>query len=194
MKILRTLTLAGAVVAGSAAVSSAATTVVDFDDLVGGGIVADGYGGINWGGEWSYYDSPQFPYTPKSDFTRIFTTGNAVGAAFSFLQDVVFDGAWFSGFDIETITFDLWLNGASVATASSSPLSDIPTFLASGYSGLVDQVFVSGSDSLGISLGFYVMDDVTYTTDVAPIPVPAAAWLLLSGLGGLAVLRRGRKA
>lgn len=35
-------------------------------------------------------------------------------------------------------------------------------------------------------------DDLAVRIDVAPIPLPAAAWMLLGGLGGLALVRRKR--
>ena len=42
------LTLILISIAGTAVMANAATTVVTFDDLSGGGVVANGYGGINW--------------------------------------------------------------------------------------------------------------------------------------------------
>lgn len=38
------------------------------------------------------------------------------------------------------------------------------------------------------------LDDLGIRIDVAPIPLPAAGWLMIAGLGGLAALRRKRKA
>jgi hypothetical protein len=34
------------------------------------------------------------------------------------------------------------------------------------------------------------LSHVTFTSDIAPVPLPAAGWLLLAGIGGLAALRR----
>lgn len=187
MKILNAFALAGALVVATSTVASAATTVVNFDDLVDIGLVSNGYGGINWEGQWVYLYGENPPYTAKSPSTRIYPfLLNGSFGTFSFTDDVIFNGAWFSGLDIETVTFNLLLNGVSVAMASSKPLSAVPVFLESGYSGLVDQVSVTGANFSG----YYVMDDVTYTT---PIPAPAAALMLLTALGGLAVVRRGRK-
>ena len=66
--------------------------------------------------------------------------------------------------------------------------------------------FGTGSDQCGVSLGaagFEVGPDgkmanynafVTFNVDVAPVPLPAAAWLMLSGLGYFAAFRRKRAA
>jgi len=65
---------------------AASAAVVNFDDLSGSGVVADGYGGINWGGVWTYYDSPQPPYTPSSGLERVYTPGTGSGEyTFSFV-------------------------------------------------------------------------------------------------------------
>lgn len=174
-----------------------AATVVTFDDLAGNGTVADGYGGVNWGGGWFYYDVEQPPYTASSPFTRVYHQGSN---SLSFIDDVVFVGAVFSGYgpndgtNFSGISFELLLNGVTVATSASLGASSIPTFLASGYSGLVDQVRVLGGlDSADTrNFGYFVMDDVTY---ISAVPVPASLPLLLSGLGvvGLIGLRRKQK-
>jgi hypothetical protein len=182
MKILASLSV---ILALSAPAAQA--TVVGFDDLIGGGTVADGYGGITWGGDWSYYDAPQDPYNPSSPNTRIYTTGNASSGSFSFASDVAFGGAYISGFDFEVI-FELFLNGSSVAVFNSIFPSSVATLVGSGYSGLIDEVRVSTA----ASEGYFVLDDVTYS--VSPVPVPAALPLMLLALGGLGLAARRRRA
>jgi hypothetical protein len=58
--------------------TTAKAVVVDFDDLVGSGLVSDGYGGINWNGEWRHYDLVQgdqyTPTVPPSVSFRTTTT------------------------------------------------------------------------------------------------------------------------
>src|ERR1017187_3986925 len=117
----------------------ASTTVVTFDDLVGTGAVPNSYGGINWNGNWSYYGTPQPPYNPESSPNRVFDLSNTSNS-FDFLTSEVFDGAYFAGYPFAAVTFDLY-NGATLVSVSG-PLtpSSTPTFLSSGYSGLVTSV------------------------------------------------------
>lgn len=144
-------------------VSSAAADVINFDDLVGQAPVPNGYGTVvDWTG-WTYYDWEQSPYNPNSPPVRIYNTSNGT---FKFGRDVVFDGAFFSGYGTNRgflpISFQLYSNNVLVATSGSIDLGDGsgPTWLDSGYAGAIDTVVVVGSH------GFYVMDDVTFNEAV----------------------------
>lgn len=161
-------------------VKSAEATVLNFDDLTGSGLLADGYGGITWNGEWAYYDLAQPPYNPKSDFERIYNVSVSSPTDFSFESPAVFNGAWFSGypevigFGTNLIHFDLYNGATLVWTSGTLVPTDIPAFLASGYAGLVTRVSVTSSSG-----DYYVMDDVTFNSSAVPEP----ASLSLLGLG-----------
>jgi len=179
--------------------------VVTFESLAGQGdcdqngcvgYVPDGYGGISWGGLWEYFDFPQYPYTPESGSVRVFTTayGTYGEVPFFFVTPQVFDGAWFAGVPDETVYFNLYDDGTLVFQSPSIDVSSgtvdtpdgpvvNPVFLASGYSGQVDEVAVFSPAN-----GLYVMDDVTYHSNGVQAQVPEPASLLLMGAGLLAVL------
>jgi PEP-CTERM motif len=191
----RLFTILATVLLTVVGVGSAHATVVTFDDLTGAGTLADGYGGITWNGQWDYYDFAQFPYTPKSDFERIYNNTQSSPSEFSFGAPSVFDGAWFSGyadvdgFGANPIHFDLYDGATLVWTSGTLLPSDTPAFLASGYSGLVTRVAVSSDSG-----DYYVMDDVTFNGS-APVPEPASLTLLGLGLAGMGARRwRQRKA
>lgn len=169
-----------------AAVVNAGTVVVNFDDLTGSGVVPDGYAGMNWGGQWNYYGYDQPPYNASSPPNRVYDF--VPEGQFSFLSPVVFDGAWFAGYDYATVQFNLYLSGVLVASSAVLAPSGTPTFLGSGYAGLVDKVGVVSPDP-----DYFVMDDVTYESG-SSTPEPATLSLVGGAMGLLAfVVRRRRR-
>ena len=102
--------------------------------------------------------------------------GGSASVPFYFPSLVRFDGAYFAGLDFSTATFQLYNSGSLVATSGTLIPSSTPTFLASGYTGLVDEVRVSLA-----SVGSIVMDNVTYNTDIETVPEPST----ILGLGVL---------
>ena len=180
----RSLLLAVTILA-LASLAMAGTTVCDFETIGSGGTVPDGYCNITWGGVWGYYSGFQPPYNPHSGEFRTYEPVTGAGEdSFTLNSPAVFDGAWFSGYPSATVYFNLYdaSNNLLWTSASLDP-SDIPTWLASGYSGVGSKVGVYSANQ-----DFYVMDDVTYGTAT---PEPGTIALLATGaLGAIGTLRR----
>ena len=83
-----------------------------------------------------------------------------------------------------TVTFELFNGVNLVWTSATLAPSATPTWLASGYSGLVTEV-----DVVSPSPDFFVMDDFTYGG--SSTPEPGTLGLLATGaIGALGVIRR----
>lgn len=186
-QILRSATL-GALLLASAGWAAADTTVLGFDDIGSAGALPALYGGVNWAGSsWVVFDGPQAPYTPHSGEWRVATDfgSSDAASAIRFVEPSVFVGAWFSGFSDATVTVQMYLGGTLVATSPSLAPAETPSFLASGYAGLVDRlVFTSPQQA------FYAMDDFTF--EASPVPEPQAWLMLATGFAGLALRMRRR--
>jgi hypothetical protein len=178
------MALAGVVI--DAPRSMAGTIVVNFDDLTGQGLVPEGYGGVQWGGTWTYFGFPQPPYTAHSGDVRIYNGTPDSDTyihddSFGFAAPVIFDGAWFAGggYPPTAVQFELFLGGTLVHTSEFLEPAELPAFLSSGYSGLVDRAVVH---DINPDNDDYVLDDLTYTT------VPEPSSLIMSAIGFLTSL------
>lgn len=165
--------------------TTAGATVVTFDDLSGDGVVSDGYAGITWNGQWTYYDTDQAPYNAASPPTRVYDALPL--GEFDFAAPVTFQGADFAGLSDATVQFQLYLHGALVGTSGVLAPSGAPTFLASGYGGAVDEVRVKSPRA-----GFFVMDNVTFDDLPTGVPEPASWAMMLVGFFGLGAVLRAR--
>jgi hypothetical protein len=139
--------------------------VLTFDDLEGGDAgtpLPVGYEGLSWDPEWFYWDADQDPYTPHSPSTRISSLNYGGWIDFSPLpQDVVFSGAWISGYNLTQVYFEGYNEGVHVGTSATLTPSETPTFLDAKFGGPVDKVIVVNS-----AFNFFCMDDVTYIEQV----------------------------
>ncbi len=168
----------------------ASATVLNFDTLKGGPTAMPAsFGGLDWFG-WEYYSTDQGnqPYAPFSGETRLLTNlgdGNEISSANAF----TFQGAAFTGYATEQLSYQLKLGGAVVHTSDAFQVGTVPTFVASGYDGAVDQVVV-----LNNAKQRFVMDNLTFNEVPLASPVPElATWPLMGiGLAMLLALRRRR--
>ena len=177
-----------AAVALAAIVPAASATVLTFDDIGADGLIAANYGGLDWSqGDWTAYSLSQDPFTPHSGTFRA-TVGfgdSDANTAIGFGANTTFQGAWFSGFTDAPVTFEMFYQGNLVATSATLDPSATPTFLASGYDGLVDKILISSPNQSD-----YTIDDLTFTQAV---PEPQTYALMLAGLGVVGFIARRRK-
>ena len=186
---LAAVAIAASALGGLGATASATTAT--FDDIGAAGALPASYAGLDWSaGGWSFTDALQSPYTPHSGqfaaYTNWDTTDDSSLIRFSTPSSL--QGAWFAGLGGATVTFELYYQGLLVATSPTLDPGSTPSYLASGYTGVIDSLRIASPGH-----GSFVMDDLGYTA-VAPVPEPQTYALMLAGIGivFIAVRRRSR--
>lgn len=160
--------------------SVAQATTVNFEDIDSGS-PSNGYGGISG---WSFGSvGPSF--------------GDGIGENVFYGYEgelvfdtapIVFEGSFYKSYAanrVEPVTsFSLYYQNQLVHTIVD-PLAPLQlVWVASGYSGLVDKIFIRGGGE-----GFSI-DNFTYSQGVSAVPLPASSLLFVSGLGILGLMRR----
>jgi hypothetical protein len=171
----------------------AARVLVDFEDLIGTGLLADGYGGISWDENFSFYDQATAPpFSARSGTRAAFfnydkaAVGSRYSLSFNFDQPVQFEGAWFSGRDTP-VSLSFFREGELVGEKLGQATISAPSYL-SGFVGPVDQVRITAFS------GFWIMDDLAYNTDLqAAVPEPSTWAMLIVGFGAVGMGMRSSR-
>ena len=198
MKSLRLFSVGLTALAALAALTMPAhADVLTFDELSGQATLVDGYGGFNWGGTWTHYGFTQSPYTAHSLEQRIYASPTfATTAEFSFVTDGIFDGFWASGNAVgqTSLSYNLYdTSNTLVASTGVINVTDVPQFLASGYSGTVKRIEVVSASTQGGGNGYFVVDDITYRPKGGTVPEPGTLALLALAIPtGVGIIRRRR--
>lgn len=94
-------------------------------------------------------------------------------------------------------SFDDAVSALNPTYANDHERYDLSSFITAGDTSIKVDTFNASRDDNIFLAGFYVSGEAGFNEpppSVSTIPLPAAGWLLISGLGGLAALRRRRKA
>lgn len=197
MKILLAITAIILSICFFSGAAQAAQTVVTFEDintvstsspLYATGDVADGYNGIsgwsNIGQAWEYLDTS----FNAGQIGSKFFYGSSGSLSFD-SSPVVFEGTYFQSFARDTentlAAIELYYQGVLVHSISD-PLAPVGmVWVASGYSGLVDEIYIRGGGE-----GFNI-DNLAFST--VAVPEPGMYAMFLVGIGLIGVMKRRQR-
>jgi hypothetical protein len=172
--------------------AKAATIVVSFEELDGTGVISDGYGGIRWNQNYTVSDRTFEPFLPSSGRSVAYPNYDKlqVGArgslSFNFDAPVLFEELWLSGRE-QPVELSFFRDGLLLGSISTMP-GVAGAQKVSGWSAPLDQVTITGQ------AGFWVMDDITFRTDVfSAVPEPNTWAMMLIGFGVIGATMRRRK-
>lgn len=162
--------------------SFAGAKVVTFEDVGDAGL-QDGYGGISG---WRSVGDVIPSFGEGLDNFHFYGQEGLL----SFDEGpVIFQGTFYKSYAAQDglVAADLFYQGKLVHSVADVRVPRGVEWLASGYAGLVDQIYLRG----GIE-GFAI-DNLTYDS-VGAVPEPASWTLLLAGIVAVGVLGRQRRA
>lgn len=184
--------------------SEAEATKANFDAAVAGTL---------GGGGSTVYTSDVFTYNGSLDFrvgppqTASYTVGQWLGTGTGTVSDL---NAMLSGLQLSSPNIN---DGSATTTffyfTLTTPMS-VPSFdvthddgfqiyedgvLVGGVNGPTGETntFVTGFDSGEFSLLYVATNGNPSILEVTPVPLPAAGWMLLAGVGGLVAMKRRRQ-
>jgi len=169
-------------------------TVLGFDDIQTNGGVVDiptGYNGFQWPNTMGVWEGQgDYPYESPPNVV-LFNNNGAFGYGetdiYTLSGTVEFMGAYFSGpTQGGPIYFNLYDDGSLVWTSQQlTPNPDTPEFLASGYSGQVNEIGVVGYE------GYFVMDNFEFSSGSGgSTPEPGSFALFGTGIVAIATVMR----
>jgi hypothetical protein len=189
--------------------SATAATVVDFDSFnVSGGLdyMPDGYAGFTWTSfaavDSNYYNTTFsnhvfFLSSPNAASNLVGSAQasishslfNLVGADFSYwaFQDGPYSNSVYGAYSATGLTVAGY-NGVNLVKSVTFSLTNDFVYEDLGLNNIDNVTFTVTNGHPGLG-DYWLMDNMAYT----PVPLPAAFWLLGSGLAGLAGWRRFRK-
>lgn len=160
---------------------SAKATVLTFEDLELG-VVQEGYGGISgWSVTGSVIGAPNETVDNQA-FSGEF------GAWLTFDAPVVLEGLYYQSYYADHPFINIYLKlqdeivGSLTGTASNQLI-----WYAFEYAGQIDSLYID-TGQYG-----YSIDNLTYTSAVSQVPLPATGLLFTSGLALFGVTRRSAK-